>query len=149
MCVNASGRVQISLGEPATDLLAPRAPPVFGMSEVDIEQFYSAISELGYGYSGPFRGMSALWRKLGTASGTIASPPVADPEKALLFHPGMLDTSLQGMFAAFSAPGDGRLWALHAPTSIRRVMYISPLVMRQQYARRGVLRLRGNRTAKK
>lgn len=127
MSVNASGRVQVTLDEPSTDLLPPRAPPAFGMSEVDIDQFYSAMGELGYGYSGPFRALSSLRRKLGTASGTITRPPIEDAEKALLFHPGMLDTSLQGMFAAFSAPGDGRLWALHAPTGIRRVTLVPSL----------------------
>lgn len=127
MVINASGRVQITLGQPSTNVLSPRPPPTFGMSEVDIDQFYSAMGELGYGYSGPFRAISTLRRKLGTASGTITSPPIADAEKALLFHPGMLDTSLQGMFAAFSAPGDGRLWALHAPTGIRRVTLVPSL----------------------
>jgi hybrid polyketide synthase / nonribosomal peptide synthetase ACE1 len=67
--------------------------------------------------------MSALQRRFGASSGTIARPPV-DVEEPLLFHPGMLDVSLQAMFASFSAPGDGGLWSIHALTGIRRVTFV-------------------------
>jgi len=127
MVVNARGRVRISLGEPSADLLPPRSLPVFGMSEVDIDLFYAVMGDLGYGYAGPFKGMSTLRRRLGTSSGTIVRPPIDVEEEPLLFHPGMLDTSLQGMFAAFSSPGDGRLWSIHAPTAIHRVTLIPSL----------------------
>jgi hypothetical protein len=39
----------------------------------------------------------------------------------------MLDCALQGLYAAFSAPGDGRLWSIVAPTYIRRVTLIPDL----------------------
>jgi hypothetical protein len=96
------------------------------MSEVDIDSFYAALGDLGYGYAGPFKGMSTLRHRLGTSSGTIARPPI-DVEEPLLFHPGMLDTALQGLFAAFSTPGDSRLWSIFAPTGIRRVTLIPSL----------------------
>ncbi|KAI9783832.1 MAG: Type I Iterative PKS [Geoglossum umbratile] len=124
MVINASGSVRISLGEPSANLLAPRALPALEMSAVPIDQFYSAMGEIGYSYDGPFRGMTTLRRKLATSSGTIARPPFYGAGKPLLFHPGMLDTALQGMFAAISAPGDGRLWSLHVPTNIRRITLV-------------------------
>ncbi|KAL9044695.1 MAG: hypothetical protein Q9214_002185 [Letrouitia sp. 1 TL-2023] len=127
MAVNAFGRVIISLGEPVADILPPRSSPVSGLSSVDIEQFYSAMGTIGYIYDGPFKGLSSLRRRLGSSSGTIVRPPIEDQKNPLLFHPGMLDTALQGMFAAFSAPGDGRLWSMHAPTSIRRVSVVPSL----------------------
>lgn len=132
MVVNASGGVRISLGESPSDILPPRAPPVFGMSTVPIDQFYSAMGEIGYNYDGPFKGLSTLRRKLGTSSGTILRPLIDGTGKSLLFHPGMLDIALQGMFAAVSVPGDGRLWSIHAPTSIRRVTLVT-LIMRQEH----------------
>jgi acyl transferase domain-containing protein len=127
MVINASGSVQISLGESAADLLAPRAPPTLEMSAVPVDQFYSAMTEVGYVYDGPFKGLSALRRKLGMSSGTIERPPFDSMGKPLLFHPGMLDTALQGMFAAISAPGDGRLWSMHVPTNIRRTALVPSL----------------------
>jgi acyl transferase domain-containing protein len=127
LAVNASGKIHISLGEPSADILPSRSQPNLAMSEVDIDLFYSTFGALGYGYSGPFRAMSTLRRRLGIASGTVDIPPVENDENRLLFHPGMLDISLQGMLAAFSAPGDGRLWSLHVPTSIRRVTLIPSL----------------------
>ena len=126
MVINARGKVLISLGEPSADLFPSRSPPTFGMSEVEIDSFYASMADLGYGYAGPFKGMSTLRRKFGASSGTIARPPV-DVEEPLLFHPGMLDVSLQAMYAAFSAPGDGSLWSIHAPTGIRRVTLIPSL----------------------
>jgi acyl transferase domain-containing protein len=126
MVINARGKVRICISEPSADLLPSRSPPTFGMSEVDIDSFYASMADLGYGYSGPFKGMLTLQRKFGASSGTIARPPV-DVEEPLLFHPGMLDVSLQAISAAVGAPGDGRLWSIHAPTGIRRVTLIPAL----------------------
>jgi acyl transferase domain-containing protein len=126
MVINSRCKVLIYLGEPSADLLPSRSPPTFGMSEVNIDSFYASMADLGYGYAGPFKGMSTLRRKFGASSGTIARPPV-DVEEPLLFHPGLLDVSLQAMYAAFSAPGDGSLWSIHAPTGIRRVTLIPSL----------------------
>ncbi|KAH7310210.1 putative hybrid NRPS/PKS enzyme [Rhexocercosporidium sp. MPI-PUGE-AT-0058] len=127
MVINARGRVQMTLGEPVLDLLPPASEQVLEMADVDIDDFYAAMDDLGYGYAGPFKGLATLRRRLGTSCGTITRPPLDDEVTPMLFHPGMLDTSLQGMFAAFSAPGDGRLWSIHAPTGIRRVTLIPSL----------------------
>jgi hybrid polyketide synthase/nonribosomal peptide synthetase ACE1 len=43
-------------------------------------------------------------------------------EDQLIVHPGMLDTALQTGFAAFSCPGDERLWALIVPTSFKSIV---------------------------
>ncbi|CAJ0544173.1 Ff.00g034840.m01.CDS01 [Fusarium sp. VM40] len=85
--------------------------------------------DLGYMYSGPFRGLSRLSRKLGSSEGSIRRPAFGedDSKTTLIFHPGMLDNALQGLFAAHSAPGDGRLWSMRAPTACRRVSLVPSL----------------------
>ncbi|KAJ5624593.1 hypothetical protein N7510_000902 [Penicillium lagena] len=127
LAVNASGQVRVNLGPENPAVLATRDAYMGDMATVDIDHFYGAMSELGYGYTGPFKGLSSLRRHLGYASGTIARPADDDAARPLLFHPGMLDTSLQTLFAAFSAPGDARLWAMHVPTGIHRVTLVPSL----------------------
>ncbi|GKZ79776.1 type I Iterative Polyketide synthase (PKS) [Aspergillus niger] len=122
MTLNTSGDVRIILGSPQTDLFPPRTPPKAPLSALDIDRFYSAMrNDLGYMYDGPFRGLTKLERRLGHSSGAITNPCTGPDETQLLFHPGMLDNALQGLFAAYSAPGDGRLWSMRASTACRRI----------------------------
>ncbi|KAM3427781.1 hypothetical protein NHJ13734_008859 [Beauveria thailandica] len=131
LVVNAQGDVRIVLGEPIASALTPRHQYTGRMSDVDVAQFYDAMKELGYGYSGAFRGLESIQRRLDYASGTINRPPIEENQQLsrspLLFHPGMLDTALQSLFAAFSAPGDGRLSSMIVPTAIRRVSLVPAL----------------------
>ncbi|KAJ3522977.1 hypothetical protein NM208_g12635 [Fusarium decemcellulare] len=137
MALNCCGKVCIFLkgdSSPAAasevDQFSTRTTPVPGMAGVDVERFYSAMHhDLGYMYSGPFKGLSRLSRKLGWSEGSIRRPDFSedDSETTLIFHPGMLDNALQGLFAAYSAPGDGRLWSMRAPTACRRVSLVPSL----------------------
>jgi acyl transferase domain-containing protein len=128
MALNTHARVRITIGDLATDIFPPRKLAVPNLTPVDIDRFYSAMrDDLGYMYEGPFRGLTSLNRRLGHSSGTIANPTVEAGASPLLFHPGMLDNALQGLFAAYSAPGDGRLWSMRAPTACRRVTLIPQL----------------------
>jgi acyl transferase domain-containing protein len=125
--VNAFGNVRINMGTFTAGALLPREDRDLEMTPVDVDDFYSAMEDLGYGYAGEFKALSKIERRLGFAKGTISRPPMDKDERPLLFHPGMLDTALQTLFAAFSAPGDERLWALHAPSGIRRVTLVPSL----------------------
>jgi acyl transferase domain-containing protein len=132
MALNTRARIRMTMGDLATDAFPPRQSPVANLAPVDIDRFYSAMrDDLGYMYEGPFRGLTSLHRRLGHSSGTIANPPTEAGETQLLFHPGMLDNALQGLFAAYSAPGDGRLWSMRAPTACRRVTLIPQLCGRR------------------
>lgn len=131
MAVSATANVEIFLGGPTLDVLPAPAKTDLTMADIDVDTFYECLSELGYGYSGDFKAMSNLTRRLGMASGTIL-PPAEDHSVSILpFYPSMLDTALQGMFAAFSAPNDGRLWTLHAPTGMQRVSLVPALCTEQ------------------
>ncbi|GME22836.1 hypothetical protein DL768_008056 [Neofusicoccum parvum] len=121
MVLTASGTLRLDLGEPSSSALPPRnsAPP--NLVEVDTQRFYSSLAELGYGYTGPFKGLSAMKRKLGAGTGLVSNPASTDPENPLLIHPAMLDSAFQAVFLAYCWPGDGALWSLHVPTHIARI----------------------------
>ncbi|POS75592.1 polyketide synthase/peptide synthetase [Diaporthe helianthi] len=114
--------------EDATVLTTAGGLPL--LNEVDTDEFYGSISAIGFGYTGPFQGISRLRRRNGRASGTVVDSVPFDPatdRTRLLVHPAVLDSALQGVFAAYSHPGDERLWALHAPTHVDRVVVVPGL----------------------
>ncbi|KAK4224395.1 lovastatin nonaketide synthase [Podospora fimiseda] len=124
----ATGTVKIVVGTRTfTALAAGPAPDTTNMSDVDTDRFYSSLLRHGYGYSGQFRTMSSIKRRLNQASVRVASYPYADNDEVderqtvYLVHPTMLDVAFQSSILAFSAPYDGRLWSLHVPTAIGRI----------------------------
>lgn len=128
LALNCCGHVRVILGEDPTSRFSPRKPPVANTTEVDIDRFYQILrDDLGFGYEGPFRGLTSIARKSGFSTGTIRCDRFEDDETTLLFHPGMLDSALQGLNAAHSAPGDGRLWSIVAPTYCRRITVVPDL----------------------
>jgi acyl transferase domain-containing protein len=127
LTLNATGQVRIQLGNPLSDMLPPRTPGTHKLAPVDMDDFYIGLEKIGYNYGPSFRGTTSLRRRLGFSSGAIIGPSNNPTGTPLLFHPGVLDAALQGLLAAFSSPGDGRLWSLHAPYTIRRVSLVPSL----------------------
>ncbi|PSR79071.1 putative hybrid NRPS/PKS enzyme [Coniella lustricola] len=123
----ANGQVMVIYGEPSPSTLtatAARTSDCFddaSMVDVDREDLYSTLHELGYGYNGPFRTLSQTRRKLGYASATVSTydHQAREQGEPLLVHPAMLDVAFQACFLAHTSPGDEHLWSLHVPTSIR------------------------------
>lgn len=119
----ASGSVRILLGNPDPATL-PSIDTVedYNMTEVDPDRVYATFSKLGYGYTGPFKGMSLTKRRLNRASALVDTYGYSDDESTFyLVHPSMLDVAIQSSMLAYSSPGDGRLWSLHVPTNIGTV----------------------------
>ncbi|KAJ5706143.1 hypothetical protein N7536_001832 [Penicillium majusculum] len=128
LALNCCGRVRVLLGEDSEFHFSPRQSPLGKLTVVDVDSFYKILrDDFGFGYEGPFRALTNVTRKSGFATGTIRCEGFDDSETPLLFHPGMLDSALQGLNAAHSAPGDGRLWTIVAPTFCRRVSIIPGL----------------------
>ncbi|KAI0487511.1 hypothetical protein F4859DRAFT_525620 [Xylaria cf. heliscus] len=118
----ASGTVKIVFGTPKLDALASIPVEDYNMYSVDIDSFYSSLSQLGYGYTGPFRTLSSARRRLGYLVGEIDSYAYPDPDSYVyLVHPSTLDVVFQASILAYSAPGDDHLWSLHVPTAIRSI----------------------------
>ncbi|KAF7714216.1 Hybrid PKS-NRPS synthetase [Penicillium ucsense] len=119
----ATGRVKVTFGPPMETALSGYLLEDYHMSAVDKEQFYSALSKLGYGYSGPFRGVSSLRRRLNESVAMLDT----FPHSRYLVHPSTLDVAFQTSMLAYSAPGDERLWSLHIPISIGSIR-VNPAV---------------------
>ncbi|KAL4985523.1 hypothetical protein BDW68DRAFT_179645 [Aspergillus falconensis] len=113
-----SGTVSLQLGQASPQTLSGRADPAEdlpNMVPVDVDEFYSALSEVGYEYTGSFRRISDLRHKLQHSAGSFLPP---SPPQDTLVHPALLDTAFQALPAAVSYPGDGGLRGLQVPTTI-------------------------------
>lgn len=112
----ATGTVKVVFGTPDVTALSCTPLEDYNMSTVDTDLFYSTLSELGYGYFGPFRAMSLMKRRLNQSAVLVDSYPHEVSE--YLVHPSMLDVAFQASMLAYSTPGDQRLWSLSVPTAI-------------------------------
>jgi hybrid polyketide synthase / nonribosomal peptide synthetase ACE1 len=139
MTLNANGRIQATFGCPSTNTLPFRPEPEFALTEVESERFYSFVSGFGYGYTGPFRALSSLQRKLGVATGLISTPmSESNSLKPLMIHPATLDGAIQSILLAYCYPGDSRLRSIQLPTGIDRIK-VNPLLCISQAGRRASL----------
>jgi hybrid polyketide synthase/nonribosomal peptide synthetase ACE1 len=127
MILNASGRIQVTLGEATDTMLLSRSPPAPHMVELDQDLFYSSLEDIGYGYTGPFRALSSMKRALGHGTAMVSNPACDEAERSLLIHPAMLDAAIHSTFLALCWPEDGSLRSLHVPIKIRRVS-VNPLL---------------------
>lgn len=118
----ASATVNIVFGSPSVNALLCAPLEDYNMYSIDTDRFYSTLTKLGYGYSGPFRTISGMKCRLGNAIGMIGSYTYTDADVSkYLIHPSTLDVAFQASMLAYSAPGDERLWSLHVPTAIRSI----------------------------
>ncbi|EKG11539.1 Beta-ketoacyl synthase [Macrophomina phaseolina MS6] len=123
MVENASADLHIVLGEPSADALPPRPEPDILLQDMEDERFYLAVEALGFGYTGPFKAISGVQRKMDVATGLIANPEPTEHFGKLLFHPAALDGAIQSIILAYCFPGDSRLRSVHLPTRIDSVRF--------------------------
>ncbi|PSR80559.1 hypothetical protein BD289DRAFT_440531 [Coniella lustricola] len=128
--LKACGRVLIHLGQPCDDALPARAPRASNLVPVTDGRFYAALLKLDYQYSGPFRALEGIERKLGAATGFISK----GMPSSLLIHPGTLDAAFQSTFLTHVAPDDGGLRSIHVPKSIRNITFNPRLCHRAREA---------------
>lgn len=122
LVTHASGRLIITTGETSPQLLPTIIDDPPNLVDVPEDRFYGALEELGYNYSGDFRALSCIRRKLDFSKASILIPPQDDNGlEPFLLHPALLDSALQGLVAAYCWPGDGSLDQLHVPTGIARI----------------------------
>ncbi|KAI0388542.1 hypothetical protein F5Y17DRAFT_463603 [Xylariaceae sp. FL0594] len=115
---NMSGRLIIVRGaRKLAPLPVPDLPDGDGFLELEAERFYTAVEELGHGYSESFAGLHNLNRKQGEAMGCITIPD-QDVDEEGMTHPAILDCAIQSLLLAYCYPGDGQMTSLHMPTKI-------------------------------
>ncbi|EPS29303.1 hypothetical protein PDE_04252 [Penicillium oxalicum 114-2] len=118
LSLHASAQVHVLLGKSDTAALPSNSNSHLSFLQVEQDRFYNFVSDLGFGYTGPFRGLTDLTRKMDESNGMIIVPNNDGPEKPLLVHPATLDCAIQAIMLAYSFPGDGRLRSLYLPTRI-------------------------------
>lgn len=117
--VVSRGKVTVIYGTPSFSTLHSSPHNEKNMVDIQAEQFYSSLHELGYGYNGPFKTLSSTKRTLNQASARVETYGYGEDENTLIVHPTMLDVAFQASFLARMSPGDDQLWSLHVPTSIK------------------------------
>ncbi|KAI0383251.1 hypothetical protein F5Y04DRAFT_287431 [Hypomontagnella monticulosa] len=123
-----TGRVIVKLGHPIEDALPSRIAPSLPMTDVALDRFYSWTQKIGLEYSKPFL-LDSIRRRLNVA--TVTTTRTVTDKYMYTVHPATLDSILQSLYAAFSYPGDGRLWTTYLPKSFRRVRF-NPNACRQK-----------------
>ncbi|KAI9830142.1 MAG: hypothetical protein M1819_005819 [Sarea resinae] len=116
---NVSGRLQVFLGDPDPDTLPPPKVTAQNLTSIDIDRFYSSLSDIGLSYSGLFQGLGSVDRKMFQSHGLARD--ISEENDKYMIHPALLDCSFQTIFAAFCWPGDGTLRSPYVPTNIRRI----------------------------
>nr|A0A4P8WAE5.1 RecName: Full=Polyketide synthase-nonribosomal peptide synthetase pyiS; Short=PKS-NRPS pyiS; AltName: Full=Pyrichalasin H biosynthesis cluster protein A; AltName: Full=Pyrichalasin H synthase [Pyricularia grisea]QCS37521.1 PyiS [Pyricularia grisea] len=126
MTTHAGCDVLVTYGDSISDLLPPpeiQADDEYFMLGVESDRFYNVLDDIGLGYTGPFRALSGLQRKLGKATGRIKNPASSKLwRKPLLVHPAMLDAGIQSIMLAYCYPGDTMMRSIYLPTGIRRLI---------------------------
>ncbi|KAK8103678.1 uncharacterized protein PG998_010711 [Apiospora kogelbergensis] len=127
MVSHANCQVHIIVGKGDHDILPPKTSDdgEYALLDVEEDRFYDALGKLGFGYSGPFRALKKLRRRLGSAQGLIQGPE-DDEDAPLLVHPALLDSAIQSIMLAFCFPGDSMLRSIYLPTSIGRLI-VNPM----------------------
>lgn len=119
LSTHATGRIIVTTGETSSRWLPSRKTDLPNLVSIPEDRFYSSLEPLGYSYSGYFRTLSSIKRRLNFSSSNIRVPPQDDEPEKMLLHPALLDSALQGIFLAYCWPGDGSLEQLHVPTGIK------------------------------
>ncbi|KAJ0385182.1 hypothetical protein COL922a_006852 [Colletotrichum nupharicola] len=127
MNTHASCRVIVVLGESDANLLPPKPhdEDEFLLLDVEEDRFYNNLDGLGFGYSGPFRALRGLRRRLGYAEGLIQNPASTvdiNVQPPLLVHPATLYLGIQSIMMAYSYPGDTMLRSVYVPTRFERIL---------------------------
>lgn len=114
-----TGGVRLWLGEPRKEALPLRTKSPLPLDALDMDHLYSSLSKEGFNYTEDFQAKSML-RRLDRAEVLVSSPPESNVMRKCI-HPAPVDTAFQGLLAAFSFPGDGRVGSIYLPTKVESV----------------------------
>jgi acyl transferase domain-containing protein len=118
----ATGHIRITLvSETPISFPNGRRQTELDLLPTSVDRFYASMDEIGLSYSGPFRAMTSMQRRLNFASATVAVD--GDLAGTIPVHPSWLDACFQTFLAAFAAPRDGSLWTAFMPTTIGRMLF--------------------------
>ncbi|KAI1825867.1 hypothetical protein F4861DRAFT_500148 [Xylaria intraflava] len=125
--LKAKGLVRILLGQTSRTALPGRLPRRPNLVPVRETTFYQKMSEHEYYYTGQFKSLERLERKLGAATGLINQIE----KTSLLVHPGTLDAAVQSSFLTYADPDDGTHQSIYLPKRIRQLTVNPELCARE------------------
>ena len=100
-----SGHLIVFIGEKALDILPHRQAVRPELHALDLDAFYSSMTDIGLSYTGPFRALLSAQRRMNMSTATLQKPHESD-SSGLPVRPTMLDVCFQTAFAAYASPGD-------------------------------------------
>ncbi|KAF9888949.1 hypothetical protein FE257_008118 [Aspergillus nanangensis] len=115
------GRLMIHIGEPEPGAMAPTLISKVELTPFNVDRFYLAAMENGFGYEGVFRAFTSLNRSWGHCK-AVASWSGEDLSLGCTLHPVILDTALQAGLATFASSADSAMPGSYLPVGIRRVL---------------------------
>ncbi|KAF2158977.1 hypothetical protein M409DRAFT_30511 [Zasmidium cellare ATCC 36951] len=125
----AQAEVKVFLGDASSSALPEREPTPPHLIPVEQSRLYGFMESMGYNFTGPFRSLDGLSRKLGKAQCMAVRPDVDDVD-SFLIHPVTLDAAFQSVLLAYSYPGDDQLRNLHLPTGVAKIR-VNPSIFAQ------------------
>jgi len=118
MSLNANCHVNILFGHGDCSL-QEYSGVGFGTMDLDHERIYASLANCGYQYSGDFKAIHSVKRRIGVASGMVRVPERTATRS--LIHPATLDAANHSIAVAHSYPGDGRLTSVLLPIDISKI----------------------------
>ncbi|OQD63284.1 hypothetical protein PENPOL_c010G08089 [Penicillium polonicum] len=120
MVQTCDGRLIIHLGETSGDELPPCTPPPPNLLPVDTDEGYEVLAQAGLLYTGIFRRLQDVERRLDFAEAK-AQWSTEELCGEYVVHPALLDVSFQNIFHARADPSTGKLPVSVLPVHIKRV----------------------------
>ena len=118
--LNACGRLRVNLGESTNWQLPTRDDTPVLLNPLNVDTFYQALKHIGFDYTGLFRRLNTIERRMNQATSTAIEYP-EDQEMPAMIHPALLDAAFQTLFAALHYPEDGSMTAPYVPTHIKSI----------------------------
>ncbi|KAI4141216.1 MAG: hypothetical protein L6R39_005464, partial [Caloplaca ligustica] len=118
--VNARGSIRLTFGEDANQPLGKRDSRPVLLNPLNVTTFYDFLKDIGFEYTGLFRRLDTIDRRMNRATSMAVEYPEAK-EMSAMVHPALLDAAFQSVFAALQYPGDGSMSAPYVPTNIKSI----------------------------
>lgn len=118
--LNVRGRVRVLFADTPIPALPKRDNTPVVLNSLNVEKFYECLTAIGLNYTGLFRRLETIERRMNRAT-AIATEYPEDEEMPAMIHPALLDAAFQAAFAALHFPEDGGMPAPYLPTQIKSI----------------------------
>nr|P9WET7.1 RecName: Full=Reducing polyketide synthase Preu2; AltName: Full=biosynthesis protein Preu2 [Preussia isomera]UNY67714.1 polyketide synthase Preu2 [Preussia isomera] len=112
----ARGSLTVQFGDDVNRTYPERLSQHSALTELDLDTFYNNLEGRGYNYTGPFRSITSLQRRMNFSTGRMDFTP-----SDMTFHPALLDGLFQATFAAENYPGDSAMLDFRVPSLVRSI----------------------------